>query len=284
MNIKLFDDLTEFAEKTRPFLEKDEARHNLIMGVVTSLQRQPRRRRHRPILGVIESKNEIKLIGVMTPPRKMILTGYEADIAAVKPFVDCLKAKNKKVPAVFGPATLATAFADLWLVEAERPYRQAAHQAIYQITAVNNLSLPKGALRNPYPEELDLITDWIFGFHRDAHTDQSPSLATQVAGQLMQNRDLFVWADDDDQPKSMAAKSRPTKNGVAVNMVYTPPEERGKGYATACVAQLSQRLLDDGYQFCTLFTDLNNLVSNHTYQKIGYTLLLEFLDLYWDEV
>jgi predicted GNAT family acetyltransferase len=36
------------------------------------------------------------------------------------------------------------------------------------------------------------------------------------------------------------------------------------------VVALSQLLLDTGYAFCFLFTDLNNPTSNHIYQEIGY--------------
>jgi uncharacterized protein len=53
-------------------------------------------------------------------------------------------------------------------------------------------------------------------------------------------------------------------------MVYTPPEHRRKGYASACVATLSQTLLNQGYKYCFLFTDLANPTSNHIYEAIGY--------------
>jgi len=49
-----------------------------------------------------------------------------------------------------------------------------------------------------------------------------------------------------------------------------PPENRGRGFAGACVAALSQKLLDDGRKFCFLYTDLANPISNHIYQTIGY--------------
>ena len=69
---------------------------------------------------------------------------------------------------------------------------------------------------------------------------------------------------------SMAARARPMTHGVVVNAVYTPPEMRGRGYASACVGHLSQHLLDSGYQFCCLFTDLSNPTSNNIYQRLGY--------------
>jgi predicted GNAT family acetyltransferase len=68
----------------------------------------------------------------------------------------------------------------------------------------------------------------------------------------------------------MAAHTGPTPNGVRVGAVYTPPELRGRGYASACTAAVTQRLLADGRRFCFLFTDLSNPTSNSIYQKIGY--------------
>ncbi|HEY96946.1 MAG TPA: GNAT family N-acetyltransferase, partial [Dehalococcoidia bacterium] len=52
--------------------------------------------------------------------------------------------------------------------------------------------------------------------------------------------------------------------------VYTPPEHRRKGYATACVAGVCREILKSGYDFCTLYTDLSNPTSNSIYMKIGF--------------
>ena len=68
----------------------------------------------------------------------------------------------------------------------------------------------------------------------------------------------------------MAKKTRPTRNGIAISMVYTPPEFRNRGYATSCVSASSKNLLEDGFKFCTLFTDANNPTSNKIYEEIGF--------------
>ena len=80
-----------------------------------------------------------------------------------------------------------------------------------------------------------------------------------------------MW--DHGGPVSMASATGPTPNGIRVNGVYTPPEHRGRGYATACVAALSARLLAEGRRFCFLFTDAANPTSNAIYQRIGYVPL-----------
>ena len=59
------------------------------------------------------------------------------------------------------------------------------------------------------------------------------------------------------------------ESGIRVGPVYTPPGYRNRGYAGACVAALSQLLLDRGYGFCFLYTDLANPTSR-IYQQIGY--------------
>ena len=79
---------------------------------------------------------------------------------------------------------------------------------------------------------------------------------------------LYLW--DDGRPVSLAGYSGPTPHGIRVGPVYTPPAQRGNGYASACVAALSQLLLDGGRAHCFLFTDLGNPTSNHIYQAIGY--------------
>ncbi len=52
--------------------------------------------------------------------------------------------------------------------------------------------------------------------------------------------------------------------------MYTPPEARRRGYASALVASVSQAALDAGRRFCFLFTDQANPTANHIYQAIGF--------------
>jgi len=59
--------------------------------------------------------------------------------------------------------------------------------------------------------------------------------------------------------------------------VYTPREWRRRGYATACVAALSKLLLQRGFEFCVLHTDLSNPTSNAIYTGIGYRPVRDFL-------
>ncbi len=82
-------------------------------------------------------------------------------------------------------------------------------------------------------------------------------------------RTMYLW-ENRDRVVSMAGASGETPNGIRIGPVYTPPELRGRGYASALTAAVSQHQLDSGRRFCFLFTDLANPTSNKIYRAIGY--------------
>jgi predicted GNAT family acetyltransferase len=85
---------------------------------------------------------------------------------------------------------------------------------------------------------------------------------------------FLLWEDGGDVV-SLSGWGGPTPNGVRIGPVYTPPHLRGRGFATALVAELSQTLLDRGRRFCFLYTDLANPTSNAIYERIGYVRVAE---------
>lgn len=58
--------------------------------------------------------------------------------------------------------------------------------------------------------------------------------------------------------------------GRRINLVYTLPDLRRRGHATAAVAALTKRMLDSGGRYCCLYSDLANPTSNSVYRRIGY--------------
>jgi predicted GNAT family acetyltransferase len=169
----------------------------------------------------------------------------------------------------------------MWQRENGRSPQPGTRQRVFDLRRVQPLTFPPGQLRLAAADDFEHVVAWIRAFHEDAHIQDDLESAELLARQKMQNGDLFLWVNETGEPVSMAAKARPTRHGITISLVYTPAELRGNGYATACVATLSQQLLDDGYQFCTLFTDLANPVSNYIYEKIGYTAVADFNEYFF---
>jgi predicted GNAT family acetyltransferase len=97
-------------------------------------------------------------------------------------------------------------------------------------------------------------------------------------GQRIDAAALFVW-EVDGTVVSMAAVTAPLGGVSRVHLVYTPPEHRGRGYASACVATLTAGELAHHGRTCMLYADLANPTSNGIYQAIGYRRVGDAVDL-----
>ncbi len=146
-------------------------------------------------------------------------------------------------------------------------------QGVYELNRVKKKCNANGLFRAVNNDELPLIEQWIYQFCEDVKLpDYERRSKTNCI--YINNYKSTVWFGS-GWNWFVAAKTRPTKNNITVNFVYTPKEARKKGYASNCVAALSQRMLDEGYKTTTLYTDLANPTSNKIYQEIGYEQIAE---------
>ena len=79
----------------------------------------------------------------------------------------------------------------------------------------------------------------------------------------------FFWIVD-DEPVSMAAIVRRTRNAAAIAAVYTPPPRRGRGYAGSVTAAVAEQAFAEGKAVACLYTNARNPFSNRCYAKIGF--------------
>jgi hypothetical protein len=130
-------------------------------------------------------------------------------------------------------------------------------------------------LREATADDLSELVEWAARFTEE--TGVSGGGPESLARRLLTSRDLFVW--DDGGPACMAAASAYTPHGARIGWVYTPSDRRGRGYASACVAALSELLLGRGLRLLFLYTDLGNPTSNSIYRRIGYRPILDVGDI-----
>jgi len=270
-----YQDAGEFLFSTQAILERNEAANNLMLGTCLRLKRFPERIKTAPYLVTVADGSELVVAAVMTPPRKLVIHNDRQDCdKALELIARDLLANHWAVPGVLGPAPVAKAFAETWTSVSGLQYRDGMRQRIFELRKVIPPESSRGRLRLATEDDVDLVTDWILAFQKEALTGGDRAETYEIAKSRIGDRDIYIW--EDQKPVSMAAKTRPMLNGIGVSLVYTPPELRGRGYATACVASLSQSLLDSGWKFCALLTDLSNPTSNRIYQRIGYTPVCDY--------
>jgi predicted GNAT family acetyltransferase len=284
IHIEHFGDAGAFLARVQPFLERNEAAHNLLLGLAGELAGNPHMfGESDPWLAAVADEGQVLGAALRTPPQRLSISLIDAlrrDVA-VAALVDAVAAAYSELPGVSGPAESVAAFAERWQMLRGQPYHRAMALRIYQLTHVTPPQGVLGQLRQAGERDRLLLRGWIAAFQEDAFGVPPP--AEQVGRAVTRwlttpGRSAWLW-EHDGQPVSMTGCAGPTPHGIRIGAVYTPPELRGRGYASACVAAASQRMLGSGRRFCFLFTDLANPTSNKIYQRIGYRPVCDVVDL-----
>ena len=266
MQLRRFDSLQEFCDRAQDYLLQDEAEHNLLLGIVHTLRHYPERYPEPPYLAIVEADHGVLAVAIRTPPYKLVLS-KAMDLEALQLIAHDIQEQGKPIPGVSGLVTEVATFLQAWQALTGQSYRRSMEMRIHQLTQVQPIATAKGHLRLATEGDRSLLLDWFKAFVAEIGEVVSETPERMVESGL-KRQSVHLW--DDGTPVSWASGSQSLPTAARIGPVYTPPEYRCKGYATACVAALSQKFLDQGCARCFLFTDLANPTSNHIYKQIGY--------------
>jgi hypothetical protein len=276
MILSRFPAAHDFRARAEAFLLEREAEHNLPLGLVSALMFNPDLYGTQPYFAVVEDAEASRASGViaaavMTPPYRLVLSLCE-DGEALKLIAHDVHDFRPDTPGVTGPVSVSLRIAEIWQALTGRSFRRSMAERIYKLEKVRPTSGISGHMRRAVETDRALLIEWVTAFQQEAFGEPDPAAVERMAHNMLvmppEMRGTYLW--EDSHPVSLVSYGGPTPNSMRLGPVYTPPEFRRKGYASACVAGVSQYLLDSGRKFCTLFTDLANPTSNHIYQAIGY--------------
>lgn len=273
-----YPDAESFLAVAGESLYANEPLHSLMIGVVERLTRNIHFYGEcDPYLAIVTDGGIPVLAGTMTPPFGLLVSALREDAEEFIPLlVSDLTGSDWVLPDVHAETHYARQFAEEWATQTGGSYHKEMDMRIYVLHQVTPPEDVPGKFMQATTDNQILVAEWLGGFHREAlEEERSDDYLERSSAALIDRGEGYLWWDE-GRPVSMCLQTRPTKKGISVSGVYTPPDLRGKGYASACVAALSQFMLDEGYQFTSLFTDLANPTSNSIYMKIGYQPLADF--------
>lgn len=279
MNLKRYNEVDTFYIAAESLLLQNEAANCLPIGLCSTLCKNIHAYSdQQPYFVTVDEGNKVVAAALMTPPYNLTLAYSDAPQRALESIARDLLSEYDALPGVTGPKGLVEQFAGIWQELTGKRYELVMAERIYKLEAVQPVRPVPGHFRQITPADRQVIISWLHAFHTEADPEGPPvplKNASSSVDQALQGevRRFFVW--DDGGPVTFAGSTGPTPNGIRIGPVYTPPEQRRKGYASACVAALSQLLLDEGRQFVFLFTDLANPTSNHIYREIGYEPVID---------
>jgi len=276
MKVVRYSDPVSFRAAAGAYLRRDEARHNLLLGLLRTLIDQPGvyDRYH---LWLVEENERPLGAALMTPPRSVVLAAPAA-AGAIERLASELGAEEVDVPGVVGGLPEADDFARVYLDVTGGRIAARMNQAIHVLEKCEPVPRPPGSPRVAGPADLQLVLEWYRAFAEEAvpgdawHEDQE---RRRLARWLAETSSPGIRLWEDGAPVCLVGFVRATENGTRIGPVYTPPEHRGHGYATGLVDHVSREMLEPTGRFCLLYTDLANPTSNAIYRRIGYRQVRE---------
>jgi len=263
-----------FMDLAGDFLEAREAEHNLIFGICSSIEADPTQYGDAPpYLATVLHGDRVVGAAIRTPPWRLVLSVMDHPGAAHR-LVDDLM--DERLPGCVGPSMAAEHFAEGWTRVTGTPSRVSTHERAFQLRRVIPPHPTPGAMVRAEPAHRELLAEWARAFHDEAMRDSPNVDWHQMADRWIDGRVRTAWLwVDGSRVVSLTGVGGLTPHGIRVGPVYTPPDLRGRGYASNLVAQASQLQLEAGRDFVFLFTDLANPTANKIYQDIGYEPVID---------
>lgn len=275
MKVTRHGDAAAFRRLAETWLLESEAEHALLLGLLPMIECGQHSFEEPILLATVEEAGRVCGCAFRTPPFKLGLTRMPAE--AIPHLVSEVAELYGSIDSVLAAEDVASAFADEWTARFGGRYRVGMRQRIHETRRVVALqATPPGTMRRARRDEITALTPWSVAFAADSGVEVGGQ--ADLVRRLCEQGHLHVW--DDDGPKCMAAIQGPTPNGIRVSYVYTPPEGRRRGYASALTAALTQAQLDAGRTRCFLYTDLGNPTSNAIYARIGYRPVCDIVDVH----
>jgi len=249
--------LEAFAAQHVPALERDEARHNLLLAIVSNAIAKP--------------AADLRWWSLGRPGACAVRAAKRPIVLGALDEAECLRLAaelhGSDYPGVVGSGETAVWFAGraeaLGATFAER-----IPQPILKIEKPPQFPGAPGTSRPVTGEDAALFAEWRLAFAREA-TPQDPAPQRDALEKTAASGDHLFWIVD-GAPVSLASIGRRTRNGAVINGVYTPPALRGRGYAGSVTAALVERGYAEGKTFACLYVDRRNPASNRCYAKIGF--------------
>ena len=248
--------LEEFARCHLSALETDEVRFNVPIAVLTAAVQNP------PAGFAFWSLGEPGHCAIHSPGRPILLGNLNR--------AECHRLAEETMSDKCG--AIGVDERPHWF--AERASALGAKFAPPIPQRVNVLESPPrypsvaGSVREVRVADAPLLLDWLTAFHQEAVPHDPAPERHHVEKAAGSGRFLF-WTVD-DHPVSMAGIARRLRHTGCIAPVYTPPDQRSRGYAGAATAAVVERLFAEGKTAACLLTDLRNPMSNRCYAKIGF--------------
>ncbi len=268
MRVELIPGPASFRDLVFPFMKCDPLRNIAVLSVLERRVEADGSESDR-YLAVLDNSGVV--IGAAIVVGTYAYLGeLRADLASpVARVIACTAPATSRVE---GVPDAVHAFVANWRHLCGREFRLTVSKRLHRLDHL----VPHHAVGTPrlaMPADHQLCVRWSVEF--DADVGEPPADRAPGVRRSIEARQLWLW-EVGGEPVSMVGHIAAIAGVGRVGPVYTPPEHRSRGYASALTTHVTKKLVDHGFDAC-LYTDLSNPTSNKVYAAIGYRPVADLL-------
>jgi predicted GNAT family acetyltransferase len=249
-------ELNDFLKIHENSLLANDTKYNLALGILDQGRSNPSKMK-------LWSFGSEEAFALQTPPHFIVLG--ELNESQAKNLFLLLRGQDFR--GCMGPRDSATRFKAV-LESFGVPMQLSMEQRIYELKTQPCKREVDGYAKEFQIEDLPLFYRWYTSFIRESLPYQVQPNMEEVL-KITETKKIFFWKKD-QRLVSMAARTRETPSGSNISYVFTPPEERGRGFAQAITAHACEHAFREGKKKVFLYADLSNPISNHLYERLGF--------------
>ena len=277
MKVILLPDAAAFLDRTQR-LRASEPYLTNVMGSTAASVANGQRHYQTSSWWVVEDSNDVVGMMMRTAPHPLVLSPMPLE--AVGFAVDAVLEREAQIPGALGPRALVDAFLALYVERSGCRLRPVGgrHHFVYVLDELLAPPAVAGSIRQCDAGDFDQLITWWRDFTEETRLERH-GLEDGLSTSLREGR-VHVWTLD-ARPVCVVAHSAvvatPERTVARIGPVYTPTEERRRGYAARLTYAVSSLLVGQGHGVM-LFTDAANPTSNAVYQRLGYQRVDEMVE------
>ena len=185
-------------------------------------------------------------------------------------FSDFLQKHPEPLIGLVATEKIALLFAKLY----NQPFSKREMVAYYLKENIKSYETANNYIRPPTQiQDIKLVQKWIHDFYITTLNVTPPSFSASSASNGNKSHNLtntqIYLLKTENEVVAMGMISDAIDNICRINLIYTPPHLRGRGYGKQMVHGLVSMVQAEGH-IPMLYTTLENTIANKLYQSLGF--------------